>query len=74
MSKPSGVTPSEALTVNLNQYLLERLSRHCFHTELTKSQVVSIALKRFLAAEMATNPAFWEHYDTFIEKGKLSEL
>jgi hypothetical protein len=74
MARPTN-GDTDSLTVNLNQNLLERLSRHCFRTELTKSQVVSMALKRFLAAELAMDPAFWDTlYDKVDNEGKLSKL
>jgi predicted transcriptional regulator len=63
---------SDALTVNLKTPLLGRLERFAEEKELTKSQVVSMALKSFLAAEMAKTPAFWDAvYDRFDENGKL---
>ena len=65
-------SPNDALTVNLKQSLLDRLERHCTKSELTKSQVISIALKRFLASELAADPSFWDAlYDKYDENGKL---
>jgi len=71
MAKSNGST-SEALTVNIKDSLLSRLERHCQKTELNQSQVVSLAHKRFLAAEMALDPAFWDAvYDKYEADSQL---
>ena len=72
MAKVCNGSPSEPLTVNLKESLLTFLDRYCQKTELSKSQVVSIALKSFLASEMAKDPAFWDTvYIKYEADGKL---
>lgn len=72
MARSVNGSPSDNVTVSIKQSLLDRLDRHCAKTELSKSQVMSIALKRYLAAEMACDPVFWDVvYDKYEAEGKL---
>jgi len=63
----------EPISVSMSVTLAKRLSSYCFKKDLPVSTVVSIAVKRFLAAEMAVNDAaFWDElYDKFEADGKI---
>lgn len=68
MKKPD----KEKICISMCDSLSARLSRYCFRADLPVSTVVSQAVKRFLASEMANDPAFWtEVYDKYEEDGKL---
>lgn len=51
---------TENISVSIQSALLDRLDKYCARHELQKSQVISKSLKKFLAAELADDPAFWE--------------
>jgi len=71
MAKRNGDS-KESMSVSINTNLIPRLSRYCFKKDLNVSQVVVKAVKRFLAAEMAEDPAFWDEvYDKYEEEGKI---
>jgi predicted transcriptional regulator len=54
----------EPVSVSLNTSVLVRLDRYCLKTDLDRSYVVNRAIKKFLACELADNPAFWDRlYD-----------
>lgn len=55
---------TENISISIKTSLLHRTDRFCSRHELQRSQVVAKALKRFLASELADDPAFWDHiYD-----------
>lgn len=68
----NGTSEKDGITVNLKSSLLSHLDRYCERRELSRSQVVSIAVKRLLASEMADDPAFWDAlYRKYEEEGKF---
>jgi|GEM_PF-2526708 len=72
MKKRNGNSPTENVSTALRESLLKRLDTYCSVKDLNRSQVISRAVKRFLAAEMAEDPVFWDEiYDKYGEKGKL---
>lgn len=50
----------EQASISFNIPVLARLDEFCFKTDLDRSYVVNRAVKKFLASEMADDPAFWE--------------
>jgi metal-responsive CopG/Arc/MetJ family transcriptional regulator len=62
--KSSKPVLTENISVSIQAALLDRLDKYCALHELQKSQVISKSLKKFLAAELADDPLFWEQvYD-----------
>ena len=63
---------NENVSVSMQPALVKRLEKYCFKHDLQKSQVISKAVRRFLAGQMADDPSFWEEvYDKYDETGKL---
>lgn len=50
----------EPVSVSLNVTVLARLDKYCLSTDLDRSYVVNRSIKKFLASEMADDPAFWD--------------
>lgn len=72
MKKINGQSPSETVSISLQSSLLNRLDHHSYKKQLTRSQVIQFALQRFLAAEMGTDPDYWDAvYDKYEDDGKL---
>lgn len=65
-------SPSENVSISIQGSVLNRLDKYCQQRDLTRSQVVSRAVKMLLASEMAKDPCFWDAvYDRFGADGKL---
>jgi len=74
MSRKVGIcsSPTENVSITLSTSLLCRLDKYGLRKELTRSQIISKALKRFLGAELADNPAFWDElYDKYEEESEI---
>ena len=72
MKKINGQSPSETVSISLQSSLLNRLDRYSYKKQLNRSQVIQFAIQRYLAAEMVTDPDFWDAvYDKYEEDGKL---
>lgn len=52
--------PTEPVSISIQIALLDRVDRYCNRRDLNRSQVFQRAMKRFLAAELAEDPSFWE--------------
>lgn len=52
--------PTEPVSISIQNALLDRVDRYCNRRDLNRSQVFQRAMKRFLAAELAEDPSFWE--------------
>ena len=52
--------PTEPVSISIQIALLDRVDRYCNRRDLNRSQVFQRAMKRFLAAELAEDPLFWE--------------
>jgi metal-responsive CopG/Arc/MetJ family transcriptional regulator len=52
--------PTEPVSISIQISLLDRVDRYCNRRDLNRSQVFQRAMKRFLAAELAEDPSFWE--------------
>jgi metal-responsive CopG/Arc/MetJ family transcriptional regulator len=50
----------ESATISFQAAVLKNLDKYCMRHDLQRSQVTSRAVKKFLASEMADDPAFWE--------------
>ena len=72
MKKTNGDS-KESVSISMSISLASRLSKYCFKKDLQVSSVVSTAVKRFLAAEMAVEDvSFWDEvYDKYEQDGKL---
>lgn len=71
MKKVNG-SPTENTSIAFRESLLKRLDLYCAKKDLNRSQVVSKAVRRYLAAELADDPEFWdEYYDKWDQDGKL---
>jgi metal-responsive CopG/Arc/MetJ family transcriptional regulator len=63
--------PTEPVSVSIQIALLDRVDRYCNRRDLNRSQVFQKAMKRFLAAELAEDPSFWETlYENATENSK----
>ncbi len=68
----NGNPATESVSISMQTALIKRLEKYCFKHDLQKSQVISKAVKRFLAGQMADDPDFWEQlYDRQDDGGKL---
>lgn len=72
MSKSNGESVQN-ISVSMSYALAKRLSSFCFKKDLPVSSVAKTALKRYLAAEMATeDSSFWDEvYDKYEKESKL---
>ncbi len=68
MKNGNGTVPKDNLSVSLHVPVIEKLNKYCLRHDLSNSHVVGKALRRFLAAEMADDPQFWQLYDEMEEK------
>jgi len=67
-SKANNGGSKEPVSITIQQTVLTRLDRFCLKHDFDRSQVIGWAVKNYLAAEMAKDPAFWESlYDNFDE-------
>jgi predicted transcriptional regulator len=71
MAKCNGAIASDNISITIQSSLLARLDRYAVRKDLNRSQIIGRAVRRFLAAELADDPAFWELYDKCEEDGKL---
>jgi hypothetical protein len=68
----NGAIPYDTISTTIQTALLDRLDRYAIRKDLTRSQIINRAVKRFLAAELCEDPAFWEvSYDEFDKSGKI---
>ena len=64
-------SPKEPVSISIQIALLDRVDRYCNRRDLDRSQVFQKAMKRFLAAELAEDPTFWERlYDNADDNSK----
>ena len=72
VKKINGQSPSESVCASLQSSLLNRIDKYSQKKDLTRTQVISKAVRRFLAAELGDDPDFWDaFYDRYEEDGKL---
>lgn len=68
----NGSAPTENISISIPEPLLVRVDKYGLRQDLTRSQIISRAIRRFLAAELADDPAFWTTlYDQYEEEGKI---
>jgi predicted transcriptional regulator len=68
----NGAIPYDTISVTIQTALLDRVDRYAIRKDLNRSQIIGRAIRRFLAAELADDPDFWQAlYDAYDETGKI---
>ena len=64
--------PTENVSVTIPISMVSILDHFCCQNDLTRSQATTRALRLYLGASMAKEPAFWEReYQRLQEQGKI---
>ena len=67
-----GKEPTENVSITMPITMLEILDHFCGRNDLTRSQATTRALRQYLGASMAKDPAFWEReYHRLQDEGKI---